>query len=445
MLKIKKSIFTLKNNKKLKFSLYLSFVLFFISVIYFSIPKLLIFSVDSIKDNLKDNNNIEINNISKLEYKIFPTPRLSIVNSNFTIGDGIVEVSNSKLELILNISQILNLKKINYKKLSIKNGSLKLDFNNINLLLSRVSKGKKKLSFRKSNLVFFQKETPFFEIKDTDIDIIQIKGGKNKLIINGNFLNNKISVKIENKLKNRSNLILKIPELDLAISIFSKKNKLNIVNGFFNLEIFNNFFKFNFTKEDNIRLTNGFIRSSLFNSSIEGDVIFKPNFYTMLEFKPSNLNFKKLFPIIQKIFFSNKVDNLSLVKKINGIFIFKSKLEGKITINNGEVLFEEFNVGKKKSFYFNAKIFELGEKGKIKFNLSTSIKHKRNVRNIKIIGFLIPFNSSVTFEKIFLDGKELSVETTKKHTNEFKNKIIQGSLGNIFNEAKIKKYFNFFF
>ena len=94
MLKTKKFNLTLKTQKKLKFILYFSSFFFFT---YLCIPKLLNFSPESIKENLKDNNNLNINNISKVNYKIFPTPRLSIPNSDFTIGEDVLEVSNSDI------------------------------------------------------------------------------------------------------------------------------------------------------------------------------------------------------------------------------------------------------------------------------------------------------------------------------------------------------------
>ena len=145
---------------------------------------------------------------------------------------------------------------------------------------------------------------------------------------------------------------------------------------------------------------------------------------------------------MQKIFFSSGSNSLPLTKKINGIFIFKSKFEGKIINRNGEILFENFKVGKDKSYHFNASIIEHGAKGKIKFNLATTAMVKnRSLKKIKIIGFLIPSNSKVIFEKFFIDGNELSIEKTKEYQNEFKDIVIQDSLGNIFDEAKIKKFF----
>ena len=432
--------FILKYKKKLKFILYLVSLFILFSVIYLSTPKLVNFPLESLKKNLKNNNDINISNISKVDYKIFPSPRLIIPNSNFTIGEGIVEVSNSELEIILVVSKILNFKEVNYKKLRINKGFSKINLNNVPQFLTSVDKNKKKLIFKNNNLIFLQEKNVFFKINDALIKIQQFDK-KKELNINGNFLNNKIFIKLDNTLKNKNKLKLEIPELDIAASIFFEKNKSGYVNGIFNLEIFNNFLKFDFIKDNNIKLTNGFIRSKLANSAIEGEVAFNPNFFSLLDFKISNLNMKKLLPLIQKNYFSENVNNIPLIKKINGIFNFTSKFEGKITNRNGDILFEDFKVGKNKSYYFNAKIIELNKKRKIQFNLVKTIKYKKNLsKKIEIKGFIIPSNSKVIFKNFLIDGNKLSTQKTKEYENKFKEELIQDHLGNIFSEKKMDRY-----
>ena len=438
MSRIKKFKITLKAQKKLKFILYFSS---FFLLTYLCIPKLLNFSPESIKENLKNDNNININNISKVNYKIFPTPRLSIPNSDFTIGEDVLEVSNSDIEIILNISKILNFKEINYKKLIINKGTSKINLNNINLLLSITNKNKKKLTFSENNIIFFRKEKVFFEIKNALIKMNQYKIKKN-LILNGDFLNNKIFIELNSTLQNKNNLIIKIPELDIATRIFFKKNNSVEASGSFNLEVFNNLLKFNFIKGNNIKITDGFIRSKLVNASLEGKIAVKPNFFSKIDFETSNLNMEKLFPVIQKAFFLDNTNNLPLIKKINGVFNFKSNLEGKIINKNGELSFEDFKVGKNKPLFFNAKIIEFGKKGKVQFSLVKTIQNKRDSpKKIEIKGFLIPSNSKVIFEKLMIDGKELPNKKIKDFENKFSDNVIQNSLVNIFQKNKIDKYF----
>ena len=167
MLSVKKINLISKNKKKLNIIIYLICFIVFLSVLYFVAPKLLNFSHESIKKNLKDSNNIIVNSISKVNYKIFPTPRLNISNINFLFGEGAIEVENSDLEIILNIRSILNSKEVNYKKLLIKKGSTKIDFNNINQLLTSIHKSKKEITFKKNNLFFFKNRKFFLKLVTT--------------------------------------------------------------------------------------------------------------------------------------------------------------------------------------------------------------------------------------------------------------------------------------
>ena len=316
MLNTKKLNFIPKIKKKTKHTLFLlAFFIIFFST-YLIVPKLLNFSLESIKENLKTCNDININSISEVNYKIFPTPRLNIPNSNFIIGDGIIEVINSEIEIILDISHILNFKEINYKKLLISKGYTKIKLNNIKKIQKNIIKNKKKLTFKKNNLIFYHKDKVFLKINDAYIKVSE-KNKTKELNINGNFLNNKVSIKLDNTLKN--NLILAIPGLDIRSKIFFEKNNSGNVIGFFNLEIFNNFLKFNFIKEDGIKFTNGFIRSKFINSSVNGEVTLTPNFFLILDFKISNFNTKDLFTEIQtlKAYSSLKKLMVFLISNLN--------------------------------------------------------------------------------------------------------------------------------
>jgi len=280
----------------------------------------------------------------------------------------------------------------------------------------------------------------FLEINDALLKIRQFEE-KKELIINGKFLDNKIFIKLDSSLKNKNNLTLKIPGLDIATKVFFENKTSGGINGSFNLEVYNNFLKFNFIKEDNLKLKDGFIRSKIANSSLEGEINFKPNFFSKIDFKISNLNVEKLFPLIKKNYFSANKTNISLIKKINGIFNFKSKFTGTVINRNGEILFENFKIGKTEPIIFNAKIFEFGEKSKVQFNLVKIVEYKRNLqKKIEIKGFLIPSNTKVIFQKFILDGNELSVEETTKLQKKFENKVVQDSLANIFNKSKTNKF-----
>ena len=195
-------------------------------------------------------------------------------------------------------------------------------------------------------------------------------------------------------------------------------------------------------KNINQKIKDGFIRSKLINSSINGKVTFNPNFFLKLELNPSTLNMEKLFPLIQKKYFSENNNALPLIKKINGFFKFESKFQGRVVTENGEITFKDFKIGKNFSINFNAKITEFGERGKIQFNVTKTFQHKTNLSNkIEIKGYIIPTNEKVVFQNFLLNNSSVSDKKIKVYEDKFEKEVIQKSLKNIFNEKKLNKYF----
>ena len=123
-LNILNSIF--KKINILKHILYL-LILFIITLsIYLSVPKLFNYPNELLIRNLKLNNNIEIQNISRINYKIFPTPRLRLSGIDLSIKGGILKIDGGEIDIIISIKNILKYKKFYYNKLLIKMAYLKL-------------------------------------------------------------------------------------------------------------------------------------------------------------------------------------------------------------------------------------------------------------------------------------------------------------------------------
>ena len=443
MIKNLNFIFKKKNIYKIILYLLIYFIVIFLA--YFFTPNFFNYSPQLIEESLKQNNNFNIKNISKVSYKAFPTPRLRISGSNFTFEEDILEVDGSEIDIILNSSSILNYKRLDYNKLLIKGGSTKININNANQLLNYFKKNKQKIFFKENNLILVQNNKDLFEINDSIIKVISANN-QQQLTINGIFLNHKITFLLDSKLENKSNITFKIPELDISSSIFlENKDNFSSFNGLVNFKVLNNFFQIIFTKDKNIKINKGYIRNNLINSSFEGDITFKPNFFLNLDFEPTILNIEKLFPIIQKNFFSDDPSGLEIIKKINGSFNFKTKFEGNVIFENGEILFKNFKIGKNNSLFFDAKIFEFGKKGKIQFNLFKIIQYKKNFpKELKISGFIIPSASKVTFEKMLLNNKDYAAEKIKNYEKKFENEVIQNLLSNIFNDSKMSDFFKNF-
>jgi len=442
---IKNLNFILKKKCIYKYSFYLFVFFIIIFFSYFFTPKFFNYSSQLIEESLRTNNEINIKNISKITYKAFPTPRLNIFGSNFSTKENILEIDGSEIEIILNPSRILNYKKLFYNKIIIKGGSTKINVNNIKQLLNYFKKNKLKIFLKENNLILVENNKFLFEINESKTVISNVNN-QLQLSIKGIFLKHKITFQLDGKSRKGNNIIIKIPKLDIISNIFlGNENKLGFLNGFVNVEILNNFFQFNFTKEKIIKINKGFVRNNLINSSLAGEIKLKPTFLFNLTFEPTILKMEKLFTIIQKEYFSNDASKLKLIKKINGVLNFKKMFQGSVVFENGEILFKNFKLDKNNSILFDVRISEFGRKGKIYFNILKTIHNRKSSpKKLKISGFIVPSTSKVVFEKVLFDKKDYKEKKIKNYEEKFKNEVVQKSLSNIFNDAKINNFFNNF-
>ncbi|MDA9091837.1 AsmA family protein [Pelagibacteraceae bacterium] len=434
----KKLIFIFKDKKNYKIFLYSLIFIVLISFVYFFIPKFFSYTPKLIQESLKKNSNINVKNITNINYKFFPSPRLRLSGVDLEFGENIFGVENTQVDIVFNPLSILNYKILDYKSFLIRGGSTNIEIYNTDLFFGYIKKKKKKINFSHNTIYFLAENKKLFKINDGYIKL-DVKNNNQQLSINGLFLNHKISFIIKEKNNSKINIALKVPELDITTNILLEKiNNFKTLKGKINFEILNNFFKFDFIQEKNIIINNGFVRSNLINSSLSGEVSFKPFFSFDLDIKPSSLNIKKLIFIIKQKYFLENSHITETVKKINGSLNFKETFSGRVIFKNREILFQNFELGKKKQTFFDAKILKFGTKGKVEFNLIN------NFKNIKISGFIIPSSLKVNFEKIIFDKEIFTSEKIKIYEKRFKNQVILNSLENIFDEIKINNFFKTF-
>ena len=441
----KKLNFIFKVKKNYKFILYLLvfFVIFFF--VYFSIPKFFNYTPKLIQDSLKKNSNINIKNISNINYKFFPSPRLRLLGSNLEFEENILEIEAGKVDIILNPLSIINYKILDYNKLLIERGSSIIEINKVNQLYKYIKKNRKKIIFKKNNIILLKEKNKLFEITDSQ-GKVNTKKNNHRLNINGLFLNHKTSFILENISDGKTKMALKIPELDISTNIILENNDgFKTQEGLVSIEVLNNFFKFNFFKEKKFKISKGFVRSSLTNTLFEGDLSFDPYFSFNLDVEPSTLSIEKLILPFQKKYFFKDLRKTEIIRKIDGSLNFKNMFEGSIIFKNREIFFQNFKVGKNKKIFFDANISEFGKKGRIQFNLNTSVQNKKNVASdLEISGYVTPLNSKVNFEKIIFDKEIFTEKKIISYEEKFKNEVISNSLSNIFNEKKIKNFFKTF-
>ena len=441
----KKLNFIFKNKKIYKVFLYLLVFFVIIFFVYLFTPKFFNYTPTLIQKSLNKNSNINIKNISNISYKFFPSPRLRLSGSYLEFGENILQAEDAEIDIILNPLSIINYKILDYNKFLVKGGSTIIELKKINRLFNYIKDNKKKINFEKSNIILLRKKEKFFEINSGTVKI-NTKNNTQQLNINGLFNNHKISFILDNVSVSKTKIALKIPELDVSTNILLETNdNYETYKGLVNTEVINNFFQFNFIKEKYITINKGFVRSSLTNALFKGDISFKPYFTFNLDIEPSTLSIQKIISIFLQKYFLEESNNTEAIKNFEGSLNFKNMFDGTIIFENREILFKNFKIGKNNKIFFDAKIIKLGRKGKIQFNLITERQNKKtNTKEIKITGFIIPSILKVTFKKIMLGDETFSEEKIKNYEVKFKNEVIVDSLGNIFNEKKIRNFLKTF-
>jgi hypothetical protein len=426
------------DKKKYKIILYLLLFIVFFFFIYIFIPKFFNYTPKLVQESLKKNNDVNIKYVSNINYKLFPSPRLRLSGVDLEFGENILRVENTEVDIVFNLSKIINYKTIDYNKFILRGGSTSVKIDKVNKLFDYIKKNKSKINFKNNTIILLKENKRLFEINDSLVKF-NTKNNTHKLSINGLFLNHKTFFILKDEDSSKINISLKVPKLDISTNILLKNiDNYKILKGTINFEVLNNFFQFNLIKEKNITINKGFIRSSLINSTFKGEVTFKPYFLFNLDIQPSLLDMKKLILIIKKNFFSENLRAIKTIKKIDGSLNIKGTPKRKVVFKNTEILLQNFVLDKEKKISFNAQISELGTKGKIRFNLINDIK------KIHILGFIIPSSSKVNFEKIIFEKEIFTEEKVNKHEKEFEIKVIQNSLVNIFNEKKINNFFETF-
>ena len=167
-------------KKKIINKIILYFLLFTVVVFftYFSIPKFLNYTPELIKKSLKKNSKFNIKNISKINYKFFPTPRLRVYGSNLEHEENILKIEDAEIDIILNLISLIDYKRLNYDRLLIRGGSTNVKINKVNKLLDYIKKSKKKIKFKKNNIVILKEKKKIFEVKNSTTKIDSQKKNK---------------------------------------------------------------------------------------------------------------------------------------------------------------------------------------------------------------------------------------------------------------------------
>ena len=435
---LKKNFFIFKKSKSAKFFLYIFISLLIVLFTYLFIPKFYNYS-DLKIEKILTNSGIVLKDSNKIDYHIFPSPRLSIKNAKIGFDNELINISSSEVLLVLNLKDILKKENFKFKKLIIKSGFSKLNLDNIDDLVKIISKNNKQIFLKKNNILITQGEKDLFELKNIEGRYI-ITNNLNKLSINGTFLDYSFLFSFEQNQTNKSSLSLKIPSLNLSSNLFYKKDDIsNKKDGTLNFQILDNLIFFKFLEEKEILIEEGYIRNDLFNSSLQGSLSFNPNFTFKLNLDLNYLRFIKFFEFLNKHLFSDNSESLEFFKKVNGTLAISKMPDSLIVFENNDIRFSNITLDKEKNIFINGKISEYGSKGKIQFDIT---KESEESKKIVISGVILPYASKIRINEIYKENKNYSKEEIESYETKINNEILKKNLNNIFDVNVIDNLIN---
>ena len=141
----KKLKFIFKNKKNYKFILYFLVFIVFIFSIYFLIPNFFHYTPKQIQESFKTSN-INIKNISNINYKLLPSPRLRLSGINLDLGMGVLKINDAQVDIMLKPLSIIDYKNLNYKKLLIRGGSTTIKINQVDQILNYIKENQTKIN-----------------------------------------------------------------------------------------------------------------------------------------------------------------------------------------------------------------------------------------------------------------------------------------------------------
>jgi len=339
----------------------------------------------------------------KIKYSFLPSPVVKL--NNFIIKDlskGEKILANIKtIDIKVSLKNLHDKKKINYKKINLKNGEINFDLKNLkiyqNILQTKFNV--KNINLKKVSIKFFDDEKYI-----TAIDNAAIKYKSNnktdKININGDFLGDLIVINLKNKRKKeKETTILKIKLINSKFSsqlVIEDKNKENdIATGNFSIKKDKNKMMgiFNY-QNDQITIKKGNLKNVFLEGKFTGLLKILPHFNFDLDLNLNIFNFNKLSSILVSL---NEDDRKNLFKinhKMNGeLAISTDKIyakhslfdsfESRIKFMNGNIFVEQIllSLGKLGAADFTGVIKNEGKFTNFKFENNLFIDNFKKFYN----------------------------------------------------------------
>ena len=355
-------------KKEKEIFIYIILPLIFFSIVYLAIPKFYKYEQTKIAKIACKGVNIKCNINGKVKYSFFPSPR--IVISELIFADkskgNIIYGKVNKAIIKLSFKNLLNKKRLNYKKVKIINSELNINIENLKVTKDLIANKFifKPLDISSSKINFYDGNKFLVDIKNVNFSF-KSNEKKDASTLKGSFLNDDITIKYKKKTKDKNihkkfvvnfsdfNLFFKVELINNHLvknntkgNILIKQNK-NVLSGLINF------------KNDKLFLKNTNLRNAFLDGKVDGYFKFDPFFDFDLVVNLNSANFNKIYNMLvkldddstKKLFKFNKKINGKVNLSINKIFsknTFINSLESRLKLLNGNIFFDQalFNLGK---------------------------------------------------------------------------------------------------
>ena len=349
--------------------IYVFSALFFITIVYLSIPWFFEFNKSKIVNEICKDIKLKCTINGSVKYNFFPTPRLKL--NDFIIKD--IDKTNTVLARIENgvikigFSNLTKVEKISFNNINFINANINLNLKDLNkynnLIKSRININSVKI--QKGKINFLENEKLITVINNINFNY-KTNEKRDVATLKGIFLNDKIYLNFINDKKdeNISKIIaLKLFDLKLRakVNLFKKDiEKKDFSSGNFLFKINKNELMglFDFVK-GNIIIKNTNLKNSFLDGKVDGTIKFLPYFSYDLDINLDAINFTKLHSFFISFYQNNKMNLFNINKKLNGEinlstnrvyskYNFIDSFESRVKFINGNILVEQLLLNFKK-------------------------------------------------------------------------------------------------
>ena len=451
-----------KYPKLFQFLFFLRYLLgiFFISaVLFLCIPYFFNFTEKDkvIKNYLLKEHDLTLSNYKNIKYNSFPTPNLEIQNANFKIGEGLIKINTTNLNIYCNLLNIYLYENFKANKIIFKKSKVSLSDSDLKFFIDYIFDFKNKFDIQNLDLQINKDNKSLVNLKE----IFFSNYGYNKDILKGELFGKKFKISTSDD-NNKINFELLKTGIRGDIHLIESRNKLEKL-GVFKSKLLNSNLKFDFIYDKKkLKIYNSYFRNKDLSFNNEITINFSPFFFmtTVLNIDTfntklfNNINIDKIFSLkhfIKKIntknefnfkskkFNNNLVDDLYLnLSSAHGKLIFSKKtlISQNIFLCEGEVnLLEDYPI-----LYFDCSITSKNKKKLLKV-FSVNYQNKDEVFKLIVKGNVNILNNKINFKNIKVNQDyEATKEDLSYFKQSFENILFDEDFLSIFNLKKIKKF-----